>query len=490
MLKAGPPVALLGLVLSLPCAAANDHLVIRDVRVVDVATGSVGIAQDVLIEDGRIASIGDVDSAGTESIDGTDLYLVPGLIDGHVHLDGIPGMDWEQAQANPELVAEAQQQIPRAWLYHGFTTLVDLNSTAERLAAWNAEAVAPTAYHCGAAPVMDGYPTRFLPEAIRYRVVPWFLIDPATNRPVPDGINPAEHSPNTVARAIAADGAVCIKTHWEDGFGARNDWPVPSDELLRALVAAGEKHGLPVLLHANSLPAQAAGARSDVGALVHGLWAWDDVDGTVPTGAVLDTLKQLVENGIPVQPTVQVLYGERDLLDPHFLERPAMSAVLPQNLVDWYAGDGGQAARDRMRSYPGVAESVESGRWKDLYAVPIMRVIEATRWLVEHDGVLLFGSDTPSDLTYANPPGLNARMEMDHWIAAGVTPARLLRAMTHDNAAFFGFDDLGTIAPGEQADLLLLGADPTKDVSAWDRIEWVIVDGTPLARESLAAGRR
>jgi len=483
-------IALFSLWLAPLSAIGADRLLIRDARIVDVVTGSVGGAQDVLVEDGRVAAIGDVDAGDADSIDGDGLYLVPGLIDGHVHLDGVPGMDWEQSAAHPELVAEARRQIPRAWLYHGFTTLVDLNSNAERLAAWNAEAIAPTAFHCGAAPVMDGYPTRFLPEAIRYRISPWFLVDPDAGRPVPDGIDPAEHTPAAVAQAIADDGAICIKTHWEDGFGARNDWPVPSDDLLRALVEAGKAHGLPVLVHANSLPAQAAGARSGVGALVHGLWAWEDVEGTTPTGAVLDTLKVLAEKGIPVQPTVQVLYGERDLLDPHYLKRPTMAAVLPQSLLDWYAGDGGQALGQRLRSYPGFADKIDNEGWQAPFEPGIARVVAATRWLNENGGVLLFGSDTPSDLTYANPPGLNARMEMDHWIEAGVTPARLLRAMTHDNAEFYGFDDLGTIAPGKQADLLLLGADPTQDVTAWDRIEWVILDGIPLARGSLAARRR
>ncbi len=481
-----PPV-LLGLLLAPLCASGGDRLFIRDARIVDAVDGSVGARQDVRIEGGRIAAIGDLEPGDAAVIDGDGLYLVPGLIDGHVHLDGVPGMDWDQAQANPELVAEALQQIPRAWLYHGFTTLVDLNSNAERLAAWNAEAVAPTAYHCGAAPVMDGYPTRFLPEAIRYRVAPWFLVDPAANRPIPEGIDPAEHTPAAVAQAIADDGAVCIKTHWEDGFGARNDWPVPSDDLLRALVEAGAAHGMPVLLHANSLPAQAAGARSGVGALVHGLWAWEEVDGTTPTGAVLDTLKLLAEKGIPVQPTVQVLYGERDLLDPHYLEQPALAAVLPASLLDWYAGEGGQALGERLRGYPGFADKIDNEGWQAPFVPGIARVVAATRWLNENSGVLLFGSDTPSDLTYANPPGLNARMEMDRWIEAGVAPARLLRAMTHDNAEFFGFDDLGTVAPGKQADLLLLAADPTKDVSAWDRIEWVILDGVPIGRDSLSA---
>ena len=58
----------------------------------------------------------------------------------------------------------------------------------------------------------------------------------------------------------------------------------------------------------------------------------------------------------------------------------------------------------------------------------IRRGAEVTRFLAERDARLLFGSDTPSAQLHTNPPGLNGRLEMDNWIAAGVSEARLFRA--------------------------------------------------------------
>ena len=69
--------------------------------------------------------------------------------------------------------------------------------------------------------------------------------------------------------------------------------------------------------------------------------------------------------------------------------------------------------------------------------------------------------DTPSDMTFANPPGLNGRMEMTNLARAGLSLDQLLRAMTIDNARFFGLaDELGSIEVGKQADLLILSEKP------------------------------
>ena len=98
------------------------------------------------------------------------------------------------------------------------------------------------------------------------------------------------------------------------------------------------------------------------------------------------------------------------------------------------------------------------------------------------------GSDTPSDPTYANPPGLNGRLEMDNWITAGVTPLQLFNAATVHNASFFGLDsEIGTIEAGKRADLLLLGENPLDSVAAYDSIEYVIIGGRAIPRSSLSA---
>lgn len=54
--------------------------------------------------------------------DGTGRYLIPGLIDSHVHLAVPP----EQAAAHPDVVAATLAQDPKSYLFFGFTAVIDL----------------------------------------------------------------------------------------------------------------------------------------------------------------------------------------------------------------------------------------------------------------------------------------------------------------------------------------------------------------------------
>ena len=104
-------------------------------------------------------------------------------------------------------------------------------------------------------------------------------------------------------------------------------------------------------------------------------------------------------------------------------------------------------------------------------------------WVYRED---LFGTDTPSNEGIGNPPGLNGQMEMKHWVEAGIPLAGILRATTLDNGAAFGISaEVGTIEVGKRADLLLLHTNPLTSITAYDTIETVFVNGTPIPRESL-----
>ena len=141
-----------------------------------------------------------------------------------------------------------------------------------------------------------------------------------------------------------------------------------------------------------------------------------------------------------------------------------------------------------MLQIPIVSQLVEKGLWDELDAPPIERVSGVLRYFANSGGMLLFGSDTPSDPPFANPPGLNGRIEMDRWIAAGVSPLQLFTAATVSNAKFFGIDnEIGTIEVGKRADLLLLRRNPLEDISAYDTIEYVILGGTIIERSTLSA---
>ena len=331
-----------------PSAAAT----VEDVRIEHVTVVSPERASplrdaEVDIHDGRIVSITTGGSPGqaagapstVTTIDGTGLYLAPGLIDSHVHLGAIPGMTNEQEARHPDIAQLARDQIPRSYLLYGFTTLVDLISSPQGMARWKDHDIVPDTYFCGGASLMDGYPMNYRPKAVRYRAFPYMLVEP--DMAAPPDIAPEMHTPAAVVARMKADGAICVKTFYEHGFGTAHDLPVPKAETIRELVQAAHAAGMPVLMHASSIEAQSFGLGTGVDIMAHGLWNWNDpsrvTDLTPAAKALLD---DVLAKNVGWQPTIQVLYGERDLFNTAFLSDPLLARVLPSGLIDWYRSPG------------------------------------------------------------------------------------------------------------------------------------------------------
>ena len=262
----------------------SETVVSQDLRIENVTIVSPESTREidsvtVTIHDGRIQSISSTASAAAPSgpttvqrLDGTNLYLIPGLIDSHVHLGGIPGMTDEQEKAHPDIARAARDQFPRSYLYSGFTTLIDLISTPEGMARWKSHDLVPDAYFCGGAVLMDGYPSNYLPKESRYTAMPYWLVEARTpGSTLPPGVTASEHTPQAVVTRMKADGAICAKTFFERGFGGVHNLPVPQAETIRALVRAAHAAGLPVLMHANSLEAQQFALDTGVDIIAHGL---------------------------------------------------------------------------------------------------------------------------------------------------------------------------------------------------------------------------
>jgi imidazolonepropionase-like amidohydrolase len=283
----------------------------------------------------------------------------------------------------------------------------------------------------------------------------------------------ANETPEAVIGRIADDGAVCVKTMY-DSFARLT----PSVEELGALVSAAHARNLPVFIHANRRESQASAVAAGVDVIAHGMWRNQNEAPELDEEA-RRILSGVVSNRVGYQPTTQVIVGELDALDEEYLKRPPLADVYPARLTAWYASTQSQKSVRTRNSSPGADIRLRG---------TIRRAAEVTRFLAERDAHLLFGSDTPSAQLHTNPAGLNGRLEMDNWIAAGVSEAKLLRAMTIDNARIMRLDDeIGTIEPGKKANLLLLGADPLKSVKAYDSIETVFLHGRPITRETLSA---
>jgi imidazolonepropionase-like amidohydrolase len=453
---------------------------------------------EVIVRDGRIVALARAPrkspplAHGTQVLDATGLYLAPGLIDSHVHLGGIPGMSDEQEQAHPDIARAAREQFPKSYLAFGFTTLIDLISTREGMARWKSHDPVPDTYFCGGAPLIDGYPLNYIPRAVRYSALPYMIVEPGTKTPLPPQVEAAAHTPQAVVTRMQADGAICVKTFFERGFGDAHDLPVPQPETIRALVRAAHAAGLPVLMHANSAEAQSFALDGGVDIIAHGLWNTTD---TAPEGeltpAMHKVLDRVIASGTGWQATTQVMYGLRELFGPEFLADPRLPRAVPRSLIDWYGTREGQWFHDTVvASAPGSDPRAQDAKMRENFGDPIGRVTAAVGYLAKHGARILFGTDTPSAPTYANPPGLNGWLEMQHLNAAGMSAAQIFEAATLANARAFKLDhEIGTVEPGKRANLLLLRADPRVTIAGYEHIVKVILGGRVLDPATLAAER-
>ena len=76
--------------------------------------------------------------------------------------------------------------------------------------------------------------------------------------------------------------------------------------------------------------------------------------------------------------------------------------------------------------------------------------------------------------------GENTIVEAERSSAAGIAPEKVLKMATRDAAEHLGTDALGTVATGKLADLLLLDGDPRADITALRKVVMVVKDGTIL----------
>ena len=191
------------------------------------------------------------------------------------------------------------------------------------------------------------------------------------------------------------------------------------------------------------------------------MWQWNAQPGNVTqlTPDVQQILQGVIDARLGWQPTMQVIYGFRDLFDPQYLSDTTLARVLPADLIEWYRSAEGRSFRDRMAQ--GLPKEVTTGdevaRWtaiQAMYAESIARNESAARYLADRNARILFGTDTPAAPIYTNPPGLNGWLEMRRLVAGGLTAHQVFVAATLANATALGLaDEIGTVEAGKRANL-------------------------------------
>ena len=87
-------------------------------------------------------------------------------------------------------------------------------------------------------------------------------------------------------------------------------------------------------------------------------------------------------------------------------------------------------------------------------------------------------------------PGISLHTELELLVRLGLSPREALAAATNNYALQFGWNDLGLIAPGRRADILVIDSDPTVNVWNARRISMILLNGDPIDRDSLLHLRR
>lgn len=466
--------------------AIDDVTVVSPERSQPLPHATVYISGDRI---GRIETGGMARSA-SKRVSGVGRFLIPGLIDSHVHIASLPGPTPAQARQSPQLIADYRLQTPRSYLYFGFTTLIDLDASPDTRSWFEAGIQHPALYSCGrGVRILNGYGMNFVEPESRLQAFPNFVVDDdAGQHPLPSGLDAGAYTPEAAVGRVVQAGGICVKTYFERGFAGVFNLPVPSPKTLKAISTAAHARKLPVLLHATSTEAYANGLVMEADVLAHGLWHWPGpLTADLPREVDM-LLDRVAAARVYVQPTLQVLHGEQAVINGAALRDPRAAEVVAPSLLAYLATPQASWYREELSElYARVAPGSDLTD-EQAITVFVERSRRVTRELARRGARIIFGTDTPSSPGAGNLPGLNGYYEIRHLAQAGVPLDDLLQALTLRNAEAFGLDrDIGTVETGKRADLLLLAANPQVSADAYDAIVAVILRGTFIPRGALAA---
>ncbi len=421
----------------------------------DPATGQVLPDHELQLARGHIVALRPARGRpGPGDLDARGRFLLPGLIDTHVHAMGLL-MEQMPGPWDLRWVARQQRRNLRAFLRSGVTTVRDLGAPLGLIrrfsrAAARLRLVAPRILYSGPVlAVAGGYPHFVPPTPLHQRLL---------MGPLRVDLQSAAHA-RRVVRALRRGGACCVKllrqaTAYDD---ARSALPVMPRALCQAVIEEAHAQGLAVAMHAVY--------REDLLAVLDLPY---DTTEHLPIDAPLSAqeVQRVVAARRPLT-TTMMTYGiidhQQELAD--LLDRPdgrleeAPRAFLRRAL---------QGLRSGEAISPFIGQRVTA---------------TGSRYLRENLGrlhaagaIVSFGTDSGGAIT---PPG-NPAWELADMARAGLSPMAALRAATATAADALGRSDLGRLQPGCAADLLLLDEDPLQDLRAVQRVAAVLRAGRQL----------
>ena len=394
----------------------------------------------ILIRGNKIVEVGSKNeieyAAATRILDVTGKYILPGLIDIHVHC-----FDW----------------MGELFLAHGVTTVKDLGNDFEWISTVSAEV-----------------------EQGKVRGPRIFYVGNGLDASPPDrdthvGLDSPEIARHAV-EILHSGGASAIKVREKI-----------TPELLRVIIEEAHKFGMLVTGHIRRTNAREA-ALAGIDGLEHLSGFVEAIGNCNRQEEPAKDARQILISDLKAYSAIDLAKAE-ELINLLVDKRVALVPTMPiwwRIASDWrddFAREDAEYAKNAALVY--VPEDVRKQWASSLFykldnANDLAQIQSGYKklrdLLVSHHragGKILAGSDT-----FFSVPGLSLHRELMLLVDAGFSPLQAISFATHDNAEFLGKGAaLGTIVPGKLADILVVSANPLDDIRNTQRVALVIKDG-------------
>lgn len=437
---------------------------ITNVSVINTKDGKLQPSQTVIIQGERIVQVLKYNPKtktpdSIKVIDGTGKYLMPGMIDGHIHFfqsgglytrpDGLNFGKVYSYEKDQQWIKNNQNDLMRRYLACGITTVVDVGgpmANYEIRKKNNENSFSPNAWVTG--PLISTYQPPNLDKK-----------DPPIIK-----VTTEEEARELVRKQIQFKPDF-IKIWYIVNPGQKAEATLP---IVKAAIDETHKNGLKVCVHATEYETAKLAVNAGADILVH------SVDDQVLDDAFLQTLKQ---KNIVYIPTAIVARKYREVFtQQHSISNHDLTYANPFVLNQLYDLQHLRVS-DIGFNYKSYAKSVKLFDKTDtIIWQNIKRVTDA--------GInIVAGTDAGNIGTMHASSLYTELLEMKK---SGMTNTQILRSCTYNAAVGFGKEaEIGTIASGKLANMLLLNKNPFDSLAFVNDFDVIINRGNVIQKKSL-----